>query len=778
MDSVTITLPDACSLSTSALTFLDNNFNSADDLQVALSLESELQTKCQELDQSLLDLNRRLEASLLAYASYSDEIGARFTDINSKLGDLRSITRIPDCISGGKEEKGSGSSDHVWGEELPSLAKEVARVETVRTYAEMALKLDTLVGDIEDAVSSTVKRNLRKQPSQDSEDSRHVAIKALKLAEDILTTVTKTRPQWKHLVSAVDHRVDRSLAILRPQAIADHRSMLASLGWPPPFSDSNAEKKVQNPLFSMRGEIKHQYCESFIGLCSLQELQKRRKSRQLEGHFREVAIQQQQQPLWTIEELVNPISVAFQRHFSKWIDKPEFIFALLYKVTQDYVDSIEETLQPLVDEANLSGYSCREEWISAMISSLSMFLAKEIFPVHINELNGESSSSVTQSQARSSLLHLIDLMIALDKKMISLVAQSGISFDGNQQRISSLSVFQDRPDWLDLWAELELSDALDKLRLAIDDERNWSSKSQTGPQSYKSPAISGAFLKQLSYVVERCRSLPTIDLRSRFLLLTCVPIIKFVLERLILRCQDAEGLTALTEDDALIKVINSINCSRHFESVLKEWSEDIFFLEMELNHDDEKPQKGIFGKVIKKLEKFETEWVNKLSTVVLRGFEVQCRDYFKNKKHWLEIGEEGSSMVSRNLVGALDYLQGKMSVIEDGLNTVDFVGVWRSVAVGADSLIFIGMVMSNVKINDGGVERFGGDLAVLFGLFGGWCLRPEGFFPKLNDGMKVLKMEEKKLKQVVRDGERKLKENGIRHLSVNEVEKIGKSRVY
>ncbi|GJR66280.1 gag protein [Tanacetum coccineum] len=46
------------------------------------------------------------------------------------------------------------------------------------------------------------------------------------------------------------------------------------------------------------------------------------------------------------------------------------------------------------------------------------------------------------------------------------------------------------------------------------------------------------------------------------------------------RCIEVEGLTALTDDDALIEVMKSINNSRYIESVLKEWREEVFFLEM------------------------------------------------------------------------------------------------------------------------------------------------------------------------------------------------------
>lgn len=131
-----------------------------------------------------------------------------------------------------------------------------------------------------------------------------------------------------------------------------------------------------------------------------------------------------------------------------------------------------------------------------------------------------------------------------------------------------------------------------------------------------------------------------------------------------------------------------------------------------------------------------------LSTVVLRGFDARSRDYIKNRKQWQERSEEGL-VVSRSLVDALDYLQGKVSVLEGSLNKMDFVGVWRSLANGVDKLIFNGILFSNAKFYDGGTERFGNDLTVLFGVFGAWCLRPEGFFPKISEGLSLLKMEKK-----------------------------------
>lgn len=775
-------LPLVSSLSPSVLSFLDSELHSADDLQQAPKLVSELQSDCHILEQSLTDLNQRLGTCLLAYSTYSDQVGVLFNDINAKLSSFQSS--ISDGVGGEPRER----SETFLGKELPALAREVARVEAVRVYAETALKLDTLVGDIEDAVSSSVNRNLRKQTSsQKSQEVHFPAINALKLAEDVLTNVSRTRPQWSRLVSAVDDRVDQQFGKLRSQTIADYRSLLNSIKWPPPLSTLNPSNTPENkslestnPLFTMGGDLKHQYCSSFLALCKLQKLQTQRKSRQVQGHNGQFTLHES---LWAIEELVNPISIASERHFAKWTDKPELVFALVYKITRDYVDSMDELLQPLVDEAMLSGYSCREEWISAMVKSLSDYLAKEILPVYISQLD-EDTITENRSQAKISWLHFIDLMISFDKKVKTLVAQSGITLsleeDGNMRNISCLSVFCDRPDWLELWAEIELSDAIEKLRPEIEDDKKWLMEAQQpglilGSEDCRSPVISSAFLRRLSSIIERCRSIPGVTLRARFIRLAGAPIIHKFLDSVLLRCQEAEGLTALTDDDALIKVTKSVNASRYIESVLKEWCEEVFFLEMGFDQDQQPG--GIIDEEVNKLVKFRIEWVEKLTTVVLRGFDACSREYIKNRKQWMEKTDEGWA-VSKSFIGALDYLQAKMSILELNLNKIDFVGVWRNLATAIDSLIFSGIFMSYAKFYDVGVERLANDLTVLFGVFKAWCLRPEGFFPKSSEGLKILKMEDKQLRGSVEGGDRWLNQNVIRHLTVSEVERIVKSRVY
>ncbi|XP_051192696.1 RINT1-like protein MAG2 isoform X1 [Lolium perenne] len=764
--------------------FLDVRFRSPADLAAAADVEAEIRGRCAELESSVAELSARLADAAASYASSLEAAGSALRGVRGGLAALEAST----AKTGAREDVEAGSEKMLF-EQLPPLATDVARVDMVRDYAEMALKLDSLIGDVEDAVSSSVTAKLKSR-GQNSEKTHHVAIEYLKTIEDLLASVTRTRPQWTRLISAVDHRVDRSLALLRPQAIVDHRALLSSLGWPPSLtgtqiSDNNSGKSVEtvNPLFSMKGDLTRKYSESFLSLCSLQELQKRRKARQLQGHNVD---NQLRQPLWVIEELVNPLSAAAQQHFSKWVENPEFVFALAFKITRDFVDSMDEILQPLVDKANLVGYSCREEWISGIVIALSTYLAKEIFPKQIELIQESSSSDASSalSQARVSWLNLVDLMISFDKRTQDLLSGTGLLLsvkdDDNWQRVSVLSVFCDRPDWLEVWAEIERQEIFNNLKSAMENEKNWSKRVEGamleyGSDDYKSPAITGAVQQGLSLLIERARPIPSIALREEFIRSSASPIISEFLGFMFRRCQEAEGLTALADDDALIKVSQSINAARHVESTLAQWCEDVFFLEME-NLSLVGEGGSVFQQEINQLKEFRSEWVDKISTVILRGFDGRSRDYLKNKRQWQEHSDEPA--ISRAIIESSGYMQGRLSKLEVGLNVLDFVTLWRAVASGVDQMLFAGIFTGTPKFSNGGVERLHADLSVLFAVFQAWCLRPEGFFPRLSDGLKLLKVDEKQLGDRMITDKNWLREHGVRHLTAAEAEKIIKNRVY
>ncbi|KAG8475745.1 hypothetical protein CXB51_032540 [Gossypium anomalum] len=124
MDSLQ-SLPPLSTLSTSVSSALNADLGTNHDLTQAPSIVAEFLTQCDDLERNLVHLNRTLESNLASYASFSNRIGHLFGIVNSKLTDLGSSVCLGSSVSDGEG----------LGEELPSLAKEVARVEAVRAYA-------------------------------------------------------------------------------------------------------------------------------------------------------------------------------------------------------------------------------------------------------------------------------------------------------------------------------------------------------------------------------------------------------------------------------------------------------------------------------------------------------------------------------------------------------------------------------------------------------------------------------------------------------------------
>ncbi|CAL5380066.1 unnamed protein product [Camellia sinensis] len=238
--------------------------------------------------------------------------------------------------------------------------------------------------------------------------------------------------------------LDRTLNLLRQQVLADHRALLSSLGWPPKVFMSKIESGkisiLPNPLVLMQVDKQKAYSESFLELCALQHLQTRREERQL-GLLGKKKLNT---GLWAIDELVSPIASRSEYHFSKWVDQPEFIFALVSKITKDFVGGVDDVLQPLIDRAKLVSLSAKEAWISVMVQTLSSFLAKRVLFVLVKRYKEKKE----KSEMISSWLHLIDLMVNFDRQMMSFVNSEAYLFtedsemlEGSSRGLSVFSLF-------------------------------------------------------------------------------------------------------------------------------------------------------------------------------------------------------------------------------------------------------------------------------------------------------------------------------------------------
>ncbi|XP_014524439.1 RINT1-like protein MAG2L isoform X1 [Vigna radiata var. radiata] len=818
--SFLLRLPNVADLTPQHSAFLDQHFQTKRDLSHESSnlfLSSSLSQQCSELESMfLLHASKRT----VSWISRSFRAKSSLQQLSLALRNL-SLHTSPHGF-------GSKRFRRVLTEEIPRLAYEMNRIESLRCYLETAVQLEALVGDLEDAslfvmschTGNMFKSELLNSPISEDAGRKHdkllQAIKAMNDIEEVLIGVEKFHPQWYCLLKSVDTRVDRILSALRPQIFADHRALLVSLGWPPKLFLSNSGNDritdLPNPLVLMQEDKRRNYSRSFIALCALQHLQKRREERQLNNNNL-IEIDTQYKQLWAIDELVSPIASRMEYHFTKWSEQPEYMFALAYKVTRDFIAGIDGVLQPLIDKARLVSCSAKEAWVSAVVQMLSGFLEKNVFSL----LAERYKVKHLKSNVSSSWLHLVDLTIAFDKKMQFLLNLETCflavseSFEGQSRGVSVLSIFCNRPDWLKIWAKIEFKNAWKKLNTELKEEKSWVISRICKPgidnnqeylllavEDYKAPPIAEFFLKIICDIIERCKTMPSILSRAQFIRFTAGRLLWYFFKLLLFQFKAKELRLDNSDNVAIVMMCGLINAARYIWIKLHEWSDTIEFLEMKIAENDAgKPIQDntmdngcFFNEEIRSLSEMETNWLMEIIAVVLRQFEmlsweyVQNDDSFKDNRDITNLREDVDLVVSDDFVEALYALKSWLQTVKINLNRKDFLDLWRSIAEGLDHYISGSIVRNEVWFFKVGANQFEADIQALIFIFQPYCVRPQAFFPCIGEILKLLKLkkEEVKLMQTLlsnnENGFECLHLYGISNLSVNQVLQVLRCKIW
>ncbi|EFJ33986.1 hypothetical protein SELMODRAFT_439044 [Selaginella moellendorffii] len=734
---------------------LDSYFHGANDLANLHTLQQDLESECGQLEFKLQDARSRARQ---AAADGSAQMHAIAVSLEALCGFCEERSSSPSPPEAEPELL----------RELSDLAEEVSRVAQVRAYVDAVLQLERLVGDLEDGVfaaaSSTpvVSRGAAGSPSSQAGQFVISAVNSLAAIEKLMGEIVECQPQWDRLISAVDVRVDRAAAALRPVVISDYRSIVISIGWPPPLSisgDRDDQQAQSHPLLQLQGDAKRKFRESFVSLSRFQAGQIQRRRREFRGYRDKTPAPRE--ALWSIEELVHPIAANAEVHFKKWLHKPEFVFALAYRITQQHVAVVDALLQPMLDEEFL-GYSAREEWISSLVAMVAEHLRRWALPTLMEDLEDALSD-----QASTVWLHTVDQTLSFDSKMQALV-EKGIGMSSGDEQLSSsvfgvrracIAVFSDRGDWLEVWTRLELGDARRKMAVEYGNEAAWkinSASSISGSTEFKPPLAAYRLTSAAWNLVDRCRTLPEASQRLQFVRKTALPVLDEFIDELLQRCQESEAVTALADEPSMIKVGVCLNAARYCENTVRDWCEDFFFLELRLAELQEnlpgfspaaeeqlaQIQGSVFDSQLEKLSRFRSSWSGKLVSVVSRGFDARCREYFRNKKRWSEEWAPSfEDAPSGSLVDALAALQSQLSSLKNSLDQANFVELWQRLIPSLDQLLFLGLVLGGARFSEQGARQFGADVKALFLIFRPYCARPASFFSAVSDAAKLLALD-------------------------------------
>lgn len=288
------------------------------------------------------------------------------------------------------------------------------------------------------------------------------------------------------------------------------------------------------------------------------------------------------EPLWAMEELVSPFASQAVYHFKKWVQKPELVCALAHSMCQEFVDTVDVLLQPVISDAGLKGYNAKEEWVLCFSLMVRNFFKSSVFPGLAEDVEEVSDAS---KPATSLWLHTLDQILAFDTKMNSLLVQdtgvvqfrSGVDsiiqygiIEKAKKGLGVVHIFSERPHWLDVWAHIEYADAWEKLMVVLDTEEAWLVKGSNRTTLEKGiPSGVTAVLAAMWSVIDRCRTLPEVKLRLAFVRKGAIPIAEKYHDELLWRCDQIGGFAGRTTDMDFHIFATCINAARHCEYKLQ-----------------------------------------------------------------------------------------------------------------------------------------------------------------------------------------------------------------
>eukprot|EP00897_Mesotaenium_endlicherianum_P004839 jgi/Mesen1/4383/ME000222S03501 len=685
--------------------FLNTHFAKAQDTANAERLLLKLESDQNDLAKQREELQVWLAEKTVRAASKTE-------------GVLQALSTVAEHIERAQDKAASATANmQPMVGELAALAAEVARVERVRLYVERLLELEHLVGNFEDTMAEAVAfmqplGAVSPQASAASEASSKklevlaAAVSAFSSAVGAVAAIAHSKPHWKKLRLSADVRIDRAAAALRPLLLQSYRDSLHALGWPPGLGG----KVSANALAGASGQKRRQFEDSFVALTALQGAERLRLTALKQqaggaggggGGSMEPGVQSQeagQAVLWSFQELVTPLAAKAEPHFARWVDTPEWVFALVVRVTKAHVTTIDAALQPLLERAGLAGASAREEWVRAMARLPAVHLRSKALPEYVRQVEGEPSYS---GRGAAMWLHTVDQALAFDAQMRGLAVGAwagslrndlGFSLEAVASSVEpALDVLAERGDWLQLWASIEVEESLHKVRAALDSDGAWGlapafaagdalaaalaagGNAVDLPVSgteFRPPACAEAVLGITRLAFERCRTLTRGEHRLAFVQAVGGPLAATLVDALLKRAREVEALTALADVSAMVKVCGCANAAHYAAHTLQEWGEELFFVDLQ-DCRDRQPQEGdgwelldddgddavagpaategmlaagaagggrtFFDAEVAECKSFYRAWVAKVVAAVVRGFDARSTEYVRNKRRWQDL---------------------------------------------------------------------------------------------------------------------------------------------
>ncbi|KAL8764668.1 MAG: hypothetical protein Q9194_006904, partial [Teloschistes cf. exilis] len=439
--------------------------------------------------------------------------------------------------------------------------KMLQRLEVARGYIELLAEVEQL--------RCGSRRNFKSSPQA----ALQPYLGLQKLAIALKEAQPAAEDAAPHLVDHVEKTAQSLWKQMKDAFGGDFEKTLAKMKWP-------------GRDIKLVGALEEEWIEGVKRLLELQEPELKAQSDQVEPSREPVV-------LLPLEVIIKPLDLRFQYHFSgdrptNKLDKPEYFLSHFMGLLDTYDDFFATNLQPILldrfSKSNLAMTSIFIDSTSALITALLPMLRRKVFNVmpHIAK----------QPQLLS---HTIHELMSFD---VSLRDEWG--YDGGRGVEGWGGLTWEvlvKKDWFGRWFEVEKNFALSRYHSIIEPVTSFEIDYDSVEPSATKPTNAAIRVNDLlETITDRYRPLPSFGQKMKFLILIQLeifdsfhsvlanslesylsltsPIARTVHGAKTQSVANVEGLAGV---ERLVRVYGS---AEYLEKKMRDWSDDVFFLEL------------------------------------------------------------------------------------------------------------------------------------------------------------------------------------------------------
>ncbi|XP_025106000.1 RAD50-interacting protein 1-like [Pomacea canaliculata] len=634
--------------------------------------------------------------------------------------------------------------------ELQPMVEELSRLTSQLQELEKHSKYLAFVARVEE-LSSEMQSCLLTESLQPALESFH----ALTALYDELQD-----SKCKHLLSFMTDTILFWNQILRDRVADEFEEVLKVMRWPtvpttmkaPPVSNYSELKTRLQRLFKKLLHLQLPDSISVETLPSNPLLQKIPGMRPL---------------LLPLQLMVKPLKKRFRYHFygkrrTNSIDKPEWYFTQVLNWIRDHWDFLAQNIQPLLDETEYKEICANTEFMRGMVMLVMEKLADDLPRLLYNDVV---------------FSHTVDEVLLFDRELRST--------HGYPPTLPGCLDLLTTPEALSKWLAVEKKFAVEKVERMLESPTAWESqyKDIVDVDEVKVPECAESFMTLLYTITDRYKPLPDPVAKVQFLGLQLELLEDFRI-RLVQVMKDAAPAPTAHTHTAVLNAIHYI------VQVLKEWSEMVFFLQIQyfrtnhtrlvqenLRESHEKktscispPKYGIsspvntsqssdalalelenlpslhttvFEDIVDLFESIMNDMLKNIVSYVFTDVQARSQPYRKDK--WLALSSQKDLVTTLGLSTSacemLLVLKDHLCLVEQRLSRPLFVKFWQRLAARLNSFIYNEVILAN-HYSEGGAMQLQFDMVRnLFPLFGEYTQKPESYFREVREACTLLTLK-------------------------------------